>query len=141
MTTLEEENRDAGERINRIVLYIDDLDRCPEPLVIDVLKAVHLLLAIVTDMPHLGDRLLRSFQGGARGTADNLGAEPPRSASVLQVSTQPGMTPQVGAAGAETARLTTWLDNHLPDWKEAPSVAFPHWVPRVARDSYHLHRT
>ena len=32
-------------RIDRIVLYIDDLDRCPELRVVDVLKAVHLLLA------------------------------------------------------------------------------------------------
>ena len=43
---------DAGEsddsvtrRINRIVLYIDDLDRCPTDVVIQVLQAVHLLLA------------------------------------------------------------------------------------------------
>lgn len=32
-------------RIDRIILYIDDLDRCPENNVIDVLQAVHLLLA------------------------------------------------------------------------------------------------
>lgn len=32
-------------RVNRIVLYIDDLDRCPTPVVIQVLQAVHLLLA------------------------------------------------------------------------------------------------
>jgi len=30
--------------IDRIVLYIDDLDRCPEERVVDVLQAVHLLL-------------------------------------------------------------------------------------------------
>jgi hypothetical protein len=36
----------AGEHaIDRIVLYIDDLDRCPTELVIKVLQAVHLLLA------------------------------------------------------------------------------------------------
>src|SRR5262249_60778218 len=32
-------------RIDRIVLYIDDLDRCPEKTVVEVLQAVHLLLA------------------------------------------------------------------------------------------------
>jgi hypothetical protein len=32
-------------RIDRIVLYIDDLDRCPEDKVVEVLQAVHLLLA------------------------------------------------------------------------------------------------
>jgi hypothetical protein len=31
--------------IDRIVLYIDDLDRCPASLVVEVLQAVHLLLA------------------------------------------------------------------------------------------------
>jgi hypothetical protein len=31
--------------VDRIVLYIDDLDRCPENKVVDVLQAVHLLLA------------------------------------------------------------------------------------------------
>ena len=39
---------DIGEvekRVNRIVLYIDDLDRCPITKVIEVLQAVHLLLA------------------------------------------------------------------------------------------------
>ncbi|MGH8895896.1 MAG: P-loop NTPase fold protein, partial [Egibacteraceae bacterium] len=37
--------RDGDYPINRIVLYIDDLDRCPTELVIQVLQAVHLLLA------------------------------------------------------------------------------------------------
>jgi KAP family P-loop domain len=32
-------------RIDRIILYIDDLDRCPEDRVVDVLQAIHLLLA------------------------------------------------------------------------------------------------
>ena len=42
---LDEENTDSSQRINRIVLYIDDLDRCPPNKVVDVLQAVHLLLA------------------------------------------------------------------------------------------------
>jgi hypothetical protein len=37
--------QDADKRINRIVLYIDDLDRCPPDKVVGVLQAVHLLLA------------------------------------------------------------------------------------------------
>src|SRR5205814_8560492 len=32
-------------QIDRIILYIDDLDRCPEDKVFAVLQAVHLLLA------------------------------------------------------------------------------------------------
>lgn len=42
---LAEEEKEAANRINRIVLYIDDLDRCPPAKVVDVLQAVHLLLA------------------------------------------------------------------------------------------------
>jgi len=36
---------DKLNRVDRIILYIDDLDRCPEDKVIEVLQAVHLLLA------------------------------------------------------------------------------------------------
>ncbi len=36
---------DALPRVDRIVLYIDDLDRCDERQVVSVLQAVHLLLA------------------------------------------------------------------------------------------------
>lgn len=47
--------RDDGERadrpprlapIDRIVLYVDDLDRCPSERVVQVLEAIHLLLAL-----------------------------------------------------------------------------------------------
>lgn len=36
---------DKEHYFNRIILYIDDLDRCPDERVVDVLQAVHLLLA------------------------------------------------------------------------------------------------
>jgi len=36
---------DADHYFNRIILYIDDLDRCPDKRVVEVLQAVHLLLA------------------------------------------------------------------------------------------------
>ncbi|HEU4881897.1 MAG TPA: P-loop NTPase fold protein, partial [Longimicrobium sp.] len=36
---------DGLPHIDRIILYIDDLDRCPEDRVVEVLQAVHLLLA------------------------------------------------------------------------------------------------
>ncbi len=32
-------------KVDRVILYIDDLDRCPEDRVVEVLQAVHLLLA------------------------------------------------------------------------------------------------
>ena len=43
--TLKDELAGSKNRINRIVLYIDDLDRCPPAKVVEVLQAVHLLLA------------------------------------------------------------------------------------------------
>lgn len=43
--TLEQEEANQEGRINRIVLYIDDLDRCEPKTVVEVLQAVHLLLA------------------------------------------------------------------------------------------------
>ena len=36
---------EKGIRVDRIVLYIDDLDRCPKEKVVEVLEAIHLLLA------------------------------------------------------------------------------------------------
>ncbi len=51
--------------IDRIILYIDDLDRCPEDKVVDVLQAVHLLLAFPLFVVVVGvdsRRLLQSLK-------------------------------------------------------------------------------
>lgn len=40
------DDKDGREGLDRIVLYIDDLDRCDPDVVADVLDAVHLLLAL-----------------------------------------------------------------------------------------------
>lgn len=40
-----EENKEGVAEVDRIILYIDDLDRCPPERVVEVLQAVHLLLA------------------------------------------------------------------------------------------------
>ena len=45
MASLVEEQKHSDRRINRIVLYIDDLDRCSEELVVQVKQSVHLMLA------------------------------------------------------------------------------------------------
>jgi KAP family P-loop domain/WD domain, G-beta repeat len=45
----EQPTDEAGDRlpaIDRIVVYIDDLDRCPPSRVVDMLEAIHLLLAV-----------------------------------------------------------------------------------------------
>ncbi|MDX3539703.1 P-loop NTPase fold protein [Streptomyces sp. MB09-01] len=41
-----DEAGDELPRIDRIILYIDDLDRCPPQRVVEMLEAVHLLLAV-----------------------------------------------------------------------------------------------
>jgi hypothetical protein len=70
MKTSEEERANAERRVNRIVLYIDDLDRCPELLVVEVLQAVHLLLAfplfvvvVAVDARWVSHSLARHFPG------------------------------------------------------------------------------
>jgi uncharacterized protein YgiM (DUF1202 family) len=40
-----EDEQEPIPYFDRIILYIDDLDRCPPELVVDVLQAIHLLLA------------------------------------------------------------------------------------------------
>jgi hypothetical protein len=80
---------EAGDRlpaIDRIVVYIDDLDRCPPARVVDMLEAIHLLLAVelfvvvVAVDPrwllqalysHYGDQLT----GPAVGTVTDAGQE------------------------------------------------------------------
>ncbi|MFE2347961.1 P-loop NTPase fold protein [Kitasatospora cineracea] len=47
--TAEDAQDEAGDRlpeIDRIIVYIDDLDRCPPARVVEMLEAVHLLLAV-----------------------------------------------------------------------------------------------
>lgn len=82
---------DRIRKFDRIILYIDDLDRCPADRVVDVLQAVHLLLAfelfvVVVGVdsrwvsralseryPHLLDEgMVLSSQGQAKGSAATL---------------------------------------------------------------------
>ncbi len=44
-TLLEDLGKQGKKRIDRIILYIDDLDRCHPDRVVEVLQAIHLLLA------------------------------------------------------------------------------------------------
>lgn len=63
----DKEKDEAGvASIDRIVLYIDDLDRCPPERVVEVLQAVHLLLALklfVVVVAVDSRWLLRSLEG------------------------------------------------------------------------------
>jgi hypothetical protein len=70
------------DAINRIILYIDDLDRCPPSVVVNVLQAVHLLLAfplfvvvVAVDSRWLANSLQSHYQ------------------HLLATRTSPGLTP------------------------------------------------
>ena len=75
--------REPVASIDRVILYIDDLDRCPESKVVDVLQAVHLLLAFPLFVVVVGvdPRWLlhslrehsKAFQAGAVGESGETG--------------------------------------------------------------------
>jgi hypothetical protein len=82
---------------NRIILYIDDLDRCPEERVVDVLQAVHLLLAfelfvvvVAVDSRWLNHALMKHYPALAyyqyqrdNGNGNNQqGAQPPTTNTI-----------------------------------------------------------
>jgi hypothetical protein len=90
MSTLEEERRGAELRMNRIVLYVDDLDRCSEALVVDVLRAVHLLLAfplfvvvVAVDARWVSRSLATHFPGLLSPAADGEARPPGGNASPM----------------------------------------------------------
>jgi tetratricopeptide (TPR) repeat protein len=65
-----EERQRLGASIDRIVLFVDDLDRCQPEKVVDVLQAVHLLLAyplfavvVGVDQRCLKQSIAKQFQG------------------------------------------------------------------------------
>jgi hypothetical protein len=73
------------EQIGRIILYIDDLDRCPADKVVDVLQATHLLLAMPLFVAVVGvdlrwllhslDQQYSAFRAGEMGDNRNMRPE------------------------------------------------------------------
>ncbi len=84
MAAREDGARDGLPEIDRIVLYVDDLDRCPARRVIEVLEAVHLLLAsnlfvvVVAVDPRWLLRALRSHYQAEMVSGDGEWAPAPR---------------------------------------------------------------
>jgi predicted KAP-like P-loop ATPase len=69
---LEDLRKNGKKPIDRIILYVDDLDRCQPEQVVEVLQAVHLLLAfdlfsvvVGVDARWLERSLYRSYVGRA----------------------------------------------------------------------------
>ncbi len=76
---LHKEKPELDQGINRIVLYIDDLDRCPPEKVVEVLQAVHLLLAfplfvviVAVDARWLASSLDKHYDGMLSSQADGI---------------------------------------------------------------------
>ena len=72
-----------NETFNRIILYIDDLDRCPDDHVVKVLQAVHLLLAfelfvvvVAVDSRWLSHALTKHFEALAVSSNNGPAATP-----------------------------------------------------------------
>ncbi|HET7461989.1 MAG TPA: P-loop NTPase fold protein [Longimicrobium sp.] len=86
--TLDEEEKHRESRINRIVLYIDDLDRCPPNKVVEVLQAVHLLLAFPLFVVVVGVDarwVKRSLEVRYRELLHGDGADVPASSAELLI--------------------------------------------------------
>ena len=73
----------SSDCFNRIVLYIDDLDRCPDKHVVEVLQAVHLLLAfelfvvvVAVDSRWLSHALTKHFEALVVDRANGQAATP-----------------------------------------------------------------
>lgn len=113
--------------LERIVLYVDDLDRCPPRKVVDVLAAVHLLLAlplfvvVVAVDPRWLRRSLEQHQGELFGL-DNGGAARPLDYldKIFQI------TFALRPMGSSADRL---IDTLLPQ-AEAESPRRPEAAPR-----------
>ena len=88
----DEKSDDRLPRIDRIVLYVDDLDRCPPSRVVEVLQAMHLLLALPLFVVVVGVDprwLLRSLQRHYRALLSGVTAERAESGDVSHWASTP----------------------------------------------------
>lgn len=110
-TLSDEEGADRkkmGASIDRIVLFVDDLDRCQPDKVVDVLQAVHLLLAyplfavvVGVDQRCLKQSIEKQFVGlVSRGDGAQNGERPATSLDYLEkIFHVPFHLPQMGEEG------------------------------------------
>ncbi|WP_157975074.1 P-loop NTPase fold protein [Glycomyces dulcitolivorans] len=137
---------DPGTGPERIVLYIDDLDRCPPDVVVRVLEAIHLLLAQPVFAIVVGadaNWLLRSLTqhygtvldnnaGGARHYLEKIFQIP----LTLAPMTTDGFTRLVtdlGQGGAPEAAPDATEPETEPAPVDQPRTAAPQTVPEARR--------
>lgn len=80
-TRLREKDLPEEYRVDRIILYIDDLDRCPPENVVDVLQAIHLILSyeiftviVAVDVRWVSKCLYYKYKSLFRNNANYIGA-------------------------------------------------------------------
>jgi hypothetical protein len=102
----------APETINRIILYIDDLDRCEPDRVIEVLQAVHLLLAFPL--------FVVVVAVDSRWLANSLAEHYPALAAPAQPGATPASATDGTRDGADHARPSDYLEKifQVPFWIE-----------------------
>ena len=97
--------------VSRIVLYIDDLDRCPADRVVEVLKLVHLLLAfplfvcVVAVDPRWVTRCLRE----APGLIDSDSGKPEKEAILLELADEVGVPATATDYLEKIFQIPLWL--------------------------------
>lgn len=79
------------KRLQRIILYIDDLDRCPEDRVIEVLEAVNLIMAfplfvVVVGVDHrwVSNALIKQHHFQFKGSGDSNGYQKIEASDYLE---------------------------------------------------------
>ena len=117
--------------VSRIVLYIDDLDRCPEGKVIEVLRAVHLLLAfdLFVCVVAVDPRWLTSCLSRAPGVIDVVPTlntqfgKPADAADYIEKIFQVPIWLRPVSQDLRPAVVRSWLDNaHVNDATEQPPI-------------------
>lgn len=115
--------REAQKAFERIVLYIDDLDRCPPDKVVDVLQAIHLLLSFPL--------FVVVVAVDTRWMARSLHTQFPKMIADRQ-ALRVGLQPDKDDDGAQPADAQDYLEKifQIPYWvqrmDEVTSINFTH---------------
>ncbi|MFI5916755.1 P-loop NTPase fold protein [Dactylosporangium sp. NPDC051541] len=120
---------DADAPVDRIVLYIDDLDRCPPETVVRVLEAVHLLLALPLFVVVVGvdaTLLARALRNQSRIRWPRRGHRRPRSATRRpnRTPTRHRLRPRRSARRSRPGRWS------CPRPRSTRSTPWRHWSGR-----------
>jgi hypothetical protein len=131
-------DRKNNVNVERIVLYIDDLDRCPPARVVEVLQAVHIILSLPlfvvvvgVDSGWLHDSLVTYYGRQFRRSASSTGAARPQQ--YLEKIFQIPFTLRPMSRTGFGSLMSSVLERHVPKDDEAPDLETPQ--PRGERSA------